>query len=90
MSNPSKMYDRAVLIAKANGFEFVDLFLYYQNDDNARFGLKIKPWIGGSVSIQVKQDDAPMDESEPIVLGLQDQALLIPIIKAIAFAAQTK
>lgn len=40
MNNPSKMYDRAVLIAEANGFEFVDLFLYYQNDDNARFGLK--------------------------------------------------
>ena len=84
------MYDRAVLIAEANGFEFVDLFLYYQNDDNARFGLKIKPWIGGSVSIQVKQDDSPMDESDPIVLGLSNKALILPIIKAIAFAAKTR
>ena len=84
------MYDRAVLIAEANGFEFVDLFLYYQNDDNARFGLKIQPWVNRAVSIQVKQDDAPMDESEPIILSPLDRALLEPIIKAIAFAAKTR
>ena len=88
MSNPSEMYDRAVLIAEANGFEFVDLFLYYKNDGNARFGLKIQPWLNHAVSIQAKQDDAPMDESEQIILSPIDRALLEPIIKAFAFAAQ--
>jgi hypothetical protein len=80
------MYDRAILIAKANGFKYVDLFLYHSNDDSSAFGLKIQPWLNHGVSIQVKEESMPLEESEPIILSPLDSALLEPIIKAIAFA----
>jgi hypothetical protein len=85
-SNPSEMYDRAVEIAEANGFECLDLFLYYFNDDSSAFGLKIQPWLNHGVSIQVKEVYPPLEESEPIILTVLDRTLLEPIIKAIAFA----
>lgn len=80
------MHDRAVAIAEANGFKYVDLFLYHSDDDLSAFGLKIQPWLNHSVSIQVKEESPPLEDSEPIILSPLDSALLEPIIRAIAFA----
>ena len=87
MKDSSEMYDRAVLIAEANGFKYIDLFLYYQEHSGARFGLKIQPYLNRAVSIQVHSTIGLTDESPAIILTLIDRALLEPIIQSLAFAA---
>lgn len=86
MDKHNEMYDRAVAIAEANGFKYVDLFLYHSSDDSSAFGLKIQPWLNHGVSIQVKEAYLPLNESQAIILSPLDSVLLEPIIKAIAFA----
>ncbi len=85
MSNPSEMYDRAVAIAKENGFECIDLFWYYRDDENSVLGLKIQPWHQGGVSIQSASAYGYIGESEQIILNPENKALLESIIKAFAF-----
>jgi hypothetical protein len=90
MKDPNEMYNRAVLLAEANGFEVIAKFVYYQKDGNSSLGLKIQPYLNHGVSIQVRDASEPSVQSDPIILSPLDRALLEPIIKAIAFAAKTK
>lgn len=87
MKDPNEMYNHAVLFAEANGFKYVDSFLYYLDRDEARFGLKIEPWSNSAVSIQAHSTIGLAHESTAIILTPLDRRLLDPIIKTLAFAA---
>ncbi len=80
------LFNRAVAIAKDNGFEHVVFDSYQPKDDESAFGLDIKPHLNEGVSIQVKELFIPMEASEPIILSPLDAGFLKPIIKAFAFA----
>jgi hypothetical protein len=80
------LFNRAVEIAKDNGFEHVVFDSYQPKDNESAFGLDIKPFDERCVSIQIKELYPPMEASEPIILTPMDRALIEPIIKAFAFA----